>query len=375
MSSASDSWDSSTVRAAVFGIADPAAAPTSPAAPEPSDPESFFRAAQAFQRARDAFAFCRQEIQQHARAIAGAGKVWQGATAEEFLQTTGYYGKVMQAHVEQLDDYPSGERPVVRGLVDAGNQLDVARRQLDAIEAYHANDPKMFSTGYAADGSIVCSAGPTPAKDADMRTVLNGLESNYHVNYAAMKPPPPQRITPPGGAGPGPAPLPNPDDPFGGGIGVPGGGGSGPGPMPNPDNPFDGGIAVPGPPSPDNGFDAPTALAGLPSAPLATDTATPMALSGGGLGGGSGWPGAGARSAPGAFGAGGGVAGAVLPGGADPVRALGSAGPYGTPMGAPLGAGMAPGGQPQERERVTWLVEDSDIWGDNPDLPPEVVGR
>lgn len=44
-------------------------------------------------------------------------------------------------------------------------------------------------------------------------------------------------------------------------------------------------------------------------------------------------------------------------------------------MPPPMGGAGAPGGG-QERERTTWLVEDEDVWGADPDgLAPTVIGR
>jgi hypothetical protein len=51
------------------------------------------------------------------------------------------------------------------------------------------------------------------------------------------------------------------------------------------------------------------------------------------------------------------------------------------PMYSPMaGGGMMGGqgmgqGQGQERERTTWLAEDEDVWGTDPDIGPEVIGR
>ena len=76
--------------------------------------------------------------------------------------------------------------------------------------------------------------------------------------------------------------------------------------------------------------------------------------------------------AGGAFGAAGGAAGAA--GGA----AAGGAG--GSPMMPPMGGGMGGMGgggnnKENERERTTWLAEEEEIWGTDPDVAPAVVGR
>jgi hypothetical protein len=39
------------------------------------------------------------------------------------------------------------------------------------------------------------------------------------------------------------------------------------------------------------------------------------------------------------------------------------------------GPGMGGQGQGQERERSTWLSEDEDVWGTDPDVGPHVLGR
>jgi hypothetical protein len=53
------------------------------------------------------------------------------------------------------------------------------------------------------------------------------------------------------------------------------------------------------------------------------------------------------------------------------------AGPGGIPMFPPMAGGMGGQGQqqPQERERTTWLSEDEDVWGTEPDVGLAVIGR
>ncbi|WP_327000715.1 hypothetical protein OHA72_37070 [Dactylosporangium sp. NBC_01737] len=69
-----------------------------------------------------------------------------------------------------------------------------------------------------------------------------------------------------------------------------------------------------------------------------------------------------------------GADGAMPPGG-------GFAAGTGTGMGGmpfmPMGGmgGMGAGGQSKERERTTWLAEDEDVWGTDPDCTPAVIGR
>ncbi|SHH05911.1 hypothetical protein [Streptoalloteichus hindustanus] len=96
-------------------------------------------------------------------------------------------------------------------------------------------------------------------------------------------------------------------------------------------------------------------------------------LRGGGVksyGDGAGGPASGGRPA----GGGGRTGGTGGPGGTGP--GSGRGGTTGAP-GMPTSPGMpgAPGKQEQERERATWLVEDEDVWGANPDAPPGVIGR
>ncbi|WP_157751929.1 hypothetical protein [Actinoplanes derwentensis] len=47
----------------------------------------------------------------------------------------------------------------------------------------------------------------------------------------------------------------------------------------------------------------------------------------------------------------------------------------GLPGGMMPGMGGAGGQGEQERERSTWLVEDEKVWGADPNLPPDVIGR
>ncbi|MFI6785122.1 WXG100 family type VII secretion target [Micromonospora sp. NPDC050276] len=97
----------------------------------------------------------------------------------------------------------------------------------------------------------------------------------------------------------------------------------------------------------------------LGPAPLATDGFAAAAS------GGSGLAGLGSTAAAGAAGGG-------LAGGAAGSAAMGGMGPMMPPMG---GAGA--GGQQQEkdRERKTWLAEEEEVWGTDPDVAPSVIGR
>jgi hypothetical protein len=76
----------------------------------------------------------------------------------------------------------------------------------------------------------------------------------------------------------------------------------------------------------------------------------------------------------------GGLSGGVAGGGAAAARAL--AGPAGAagggvPIYPPMAGGMGAGAgeRRQERERTTWLAEDSAVWGTDPTAAPGVIGR
>jgi hypothetical protein len=126
--------------------------------------------------------------------------------------------------------------------------------------------------------------------------------------------------------------------------------------------------------------------AGLTSGkPLISAAAPAGGLTGTGLGSGAGGISAGG-SVPGSL-----TGSAAGTGSASPVssgafvpQAAGSstatAGEGGFPMYEPMAGGMGMGmggmgGQNQERERTTWLSEDEDVWGTEPDVAPQVLGR
>jgi hypothetical protein len=46
--------------------------------------------------------------------------------------------------------------------------------------------------------------------------------------------------------------------------------------------------------------------------------------------------------------------------------------PFMPPM---MGGGAGAQGNEKERERTTWLAEDEEVWGTDPDCVPAVVGR
>ena len=47
----------------------------------------------------------------------------------------------------------------------------------------------------------------------------------------------------------------------------------------------------------------------------------------------------------------------------------------GMPFMPPMGGTGAQSNQDKERERTTWLAEDEEVWGTDPDVAPAVVGR
>jgi len=59
-----------------------------------------------------------------------------------------------------------------------------------------------------------------------------------------------------------------------------------------------------------------------------------------------------------------------------PAAAGGAGGiPFFPPMAGGMGMGGGQGQQQQERERTTWLAEDEDVWGTDPEVTPQVLGR
>ncbi|WP_436535627.1 hypothetical protein [Actinoplanes sp. HUAS TT8] len=104
-----------------------------------------------------------------------------------------------------------------------------------------------------------------------------------------------------------------------------------------------------------------------------------------GASGGGGMPGSGVGSMPGAGGstpaAGArldglsGTAGTVGAAGASSPGSAGAAGMGGYPPMMPPMMPMGGNQQEKERERTTWLAEDEEVWGTDPDLAPSVLGR
>jgi hypothetical protein len=187
--------------------------------------------------------------------------------------------------------------------------------------------------------------------------------------------PPGGTIVPPTAGAPGSLPGQHGVDPGGTPAGVPGGPGagtvhdSGPG-------------AVPG--------------AGLPGAGVPAAGGTDLAGAGGGagvdpfgaggIGGGAGGAAGGLGGGPGGLGGGPGGVGGVLAPGTPGSLGAGRGGAGAAPGGsATRGAGGRPGGgapmgggghgkEEEERERTTWLTEDEDIWTDDGDVAPPVIG-
>ncbi|MFD9890251.1 hypothetical protein ACFWY9_12985 [Amycolatopsis sp. NPDC059027] len=440
-----------------------------------ANPQSFFDAGNKFAKLARVFELCRDTVQVHAKAIAGPDGPWKGPAAEGFRNAMDYYGKVFGAHVERVNKPPfGGTASLPRSIVDAGNKLNAAQYQLEAIDSWYADQAVKLGAPKMENGLIQVSAKPEVVKmlDQDMRKVIKDLAGEYSVKVRdfdapvpkspdEIKPPPgggPDGITPPqfpppggggspqnfpgfGGAGPGGEPSPFPGgDGSGGPIPYPGATGSGgpgpyPGGVPAPLSPGDLGLK-PDPYDPGTGL-AGAAPATYPGGGVTTPPGaglTPYVPGGGGpvpggaglvpysggLPGGltpyaGGKPGGGLGPNPGGKPPGGGLSpypggGAMPRGGAGGVKPYGAGGaslsgggvkPYGVGAsgagaagqggmtgagtgkggsgvgGMPMGAG-APGAAGQgerERERTTWLVEDEDVWGANPDAPPGVIGR
>lgn len=215
-----------------------------------------------------------------------------------------------------------------------------------------------------ADGS----GGPSPYPGG----VPGVVPAPLSPGDLGLKPDPYDPSTGLAGAAPAIHPGGGATTPFSGGLAPyqPGGGGSVPG----------GGLApypggMPGGLTPYSGG-KPGGLSPYPGGGLGGGAAP-----GGGKGAGGVKPyGAGGASLSGAgvkpYGAGASGAGGVDQGGKAGVGPAGTgkggSGVGGMPMaGAPGAAGQGE----QERERTTWLVEDEDVWGANPDAPPGVIGR
>ena len=82
----------------------------------------------------------------------------------------------------------------------------------------------------------------------------------------------------------------------------------------------------------------------------------------------------GSEGSPGGLGPGGGVFSSV----GRPSDGSTTPGNGGTPFYPPMGGGMGgggAGGDQRERERTTWLAEEEDVWGTDPDVVPAVIGR
>ncbi|MFJ8582305.1 pentapeptide repeat-containing protein [Micromonospora sp. NPDC093277] len=71
------------------------------------------------------------------------------------------------------------------------------------------------------------------------------------------------------------------------------------------------------------------------------------------------------------------AAGGALAGAGNQATAAGANPMGGMPFMPPMGGGMGgqQGGQEKERERTTWLAEEEEVWGTDPDCVPAVLGR
>ncbi|MEW2443174.1 WXG100 family type VII secretion target [Micromonospora marina] len=426
-----DHWGWKEIKAAIYGYAAGVGTDAVKAdAAKISDPETFRDAALKFRLARDVISDVARVMEQQADAVAGKNGPWRGEAAEQFRRAVRRYAQVLDAHVRHLDGGRLGDRSVVDGLMAAGNQLLKARQQVAEIDVWYSDQALKLGAGKTKDGLTIVSSRPEVVTllTKDMRKVLDSLKNTYTVTYADFTPPPPDTFTRPGsgfsGASPGPRADPTaPGGPLGSDSAFDGWTGNGaidpwPGgneptpqpfpsdatpPQPGPVEPWRPGPVEPWRPDLGDVLPAPgrtpehdpaTALAGVPKsfpglgAPGGTSWPGAGGLGGGGLGGdgltGTGFGGAGLGGGAGTGPLGmTGLHGTGPGGGASGSRTFGAsrldAGALGTGMtgyGAPLGGmGAAGTGQSEERERTTWLVEDADVWGADPDLPPDVVGR
>jgi hypothetical protein len=369
------------------------------------DPESLVQAADAFVYVQDVFTFCHAVFDKCAKSIAGPGKAWQGAAADAFLERMQAHAKVMESHVQTITgwagkwgsaDLTGGKDSIVTGLVNAANTLATAQGKIEAIDSFYAAAAARSGAGDNADGTVTVSSRPdiVTLMNQDMGKVFADLQQDYSDNtnryyrpaiagtitktqndkpddttfhHDDWKPPPTTDLGDSGGLnlnGPGGGNLSGPT-PWDGDGGAPGsytasGSGTG-GDWKSSTTPWDSG-------SPNSAWDPSTVSTGVGSYdPYASSGLT--AGTGGGYGAGSGTGGA---YGNGAGGTGtGGTDGAYGAGGA---RGLGGAGLGPAGLGPGMG-GAGHGNGEQERERSTWLVEDRDVWGADPALPPDVLGR
>lgn len=455
-----------------------------------SSPASLHEAAGHFLHVQRVLETVRNTLEQHSKAIAGPGGPWHGDGADAFRNGVDYLGKVVQAHVDQI----AGPN-LPRQLMTAGDQLQWAMNNIEAIDSHYAGEAKRLGAD-SNDGRVLVSTFPqvVDAMTSSMRQVIKQLASGYEQTYTQFQSPPADPrmdITSGVGGGVGaraisPPPVAAmpasfaPTDP-----GTSNWDGSGQGAQSLDPNGFTP-SAMPG--ADVNGF-TPSAMPGADTGAFSQDPGTstagvgtlappaggtggvgaftPSAMPGGSPGAGAGGvpvpggvaggpglrpfvpsampkpgalPGGGSASkvgkfSPSAMPGSGGLSGSQLGSAAKPyspspmpagsvgakgfggssafgsagidaeaaaagspgaqrrsglgsgmsaadaaaARAGGGMGSPGYPMGpmAPMGGGAPAAGAPggQERQRTTWLVEDEDVWGTNPNLAPPMLGR
>lgn len=357
------------------------------------NPQGIADAAQAFHYAQATFQLCQQVFGAYAKQLAGPNGSWKGPGAEAFLTMMAQHAKVAKQHVETISGWSGASADPRRGahsiptlLLKAATNLDYAQRELESIDVFYATEASKSGAGNNSNGTVTVSSRPEIVKllDRDMGAVFDWLSGQYTDDLDKYTPPTPGKITGPSN-GPGPNPYNpngnNPNFPSGAGLGSYNGSGSGTDFGPTP---WDGDTGTYNPPTfdgsstPQSWNPGSSTLPGFQPSSFAASRPTSFSTGAGGFD-------------PSGFGGGAAGSGVAtgLGGGTSALNGLGR-GPGGLGdgtgtggAGGMFGAGMPGAGMPgagagkgeEERERTTWLIEDTSVWGANPDLPPDVLGR
>ncbi|WP_123678269.1 WXG100 family type VII secretion target [Couchioplanes caeruleus] len=157
------------------------------------DPNSLFRAGDTMITVRRHIAEVANNLRAQAAAIAGEGKVWQGAGAESFLSKMTQLGDGLEGVAEELaggDDESSVS--ISSKLYDAGNMLQWAQNQVNFIDHYYATWALALGAKKHSDGLVHISEAHGADKlkkqmAEDMRKVLRQVATRYEETSAAAR--------------------------------------------------------------------------------------------------------------------------------------------------------------------------------------------
>ncbi|MEU3785438.1 hypothetical protein AB0E89_33705, partial [Streptomyces sp900129855] len=194
-----DTWDWKQIMAVIVGGSNMASQDEVDRANTVADPQSLYEAGDTFQFVHDVLQMVSTNLVAQANALAGTkDSPWHGAAADAFMTMMQTFSKQVASGTDALAGGNMGSS-VAQTLVDAGNDLAVAKANIQTINHWYAQQALNIGIKPMKNGLIPVSQSPEIVKmmTDDMRTVLHSLAGQYSVETRTLNQVSPSHITPP----------------------------------------------------------------------------------------------------------------------------------------------------------------------------------